>query len=136
MSDELRSVPTRGVRSPRRRILLVDDDTAHRRMAATMIESMGHEVLAVIGAEQAFDAVRNGRFDLILMDVQMPGIDGLEATERMVSEGLETPIVGFTAGVDSSRCLAAGMAGWLQKPVRLTTLSQAIDRFSVRTDRS
>jgi signal transduction histidine kinase/CheY-like chemotaxis protein len=119
---------------PCRRVLVVDDVAANRLVARVLLEGAGHRVdLAADGAE-AIDAVQRESFDLVLMDVQMPGMDGLEATRRI--RALEAacrrvPIIALTADAlreQIEECLAAGMDGHLAKPLDRAALLAAVSR--------
>jgi signal transduction histidine kinase/CheY-like chemotaxis protein len=119
-------------------ILIVEDNDINRRLAVTLLEKKGWRVSAVSDGAQAVEAVeavRNGGFDLVLMDVQMPVMDGLEATRRiraLAAPAGEIPIVGLTAHAmkeDQARCLAAGMDSYVPKPVNPPLLYAAIDEL-------
>ena len=112
-------------------VLLVEDNESNRRVVAMMLREIG---LAADEAEGGYDAIGRAaerRYDVILMDVQMPDLDGLEATRRIRSQERDhrATIVALTANVfesDEARCRAAGMDGYLQKPLTLDTLTAAI----------
>jgi signal transduction histidine kinase/ActR/RegA family two-component response regulator len=119
---------------PRRRVLVVDDVAPNRLVARILLEGAGHEVeLAADGAE-AVAAVQRGGFDLVLMDVHMPGVDGLEATRRIRAlEGAarRVPIIALTADAlpdQMERCHAAGMDGHLAKPLDRASLLAVVGR--------
>jgi hypothetical protein len=121
------------------RVLLVDDNEVNRRLAAIMLERAGHEVLPVTDGAQAVAAVAAETVDLVLMDVQMPVMDGLEATRRIRALAdparARVPIVAVTAGVmqgDDARCLAAGMDGHIGKPFDRARLLSAVERWGRR----
>jgi signal transduction histidine kinase/ActR/RegA family two-component response regulator len=112
----------------RRRVLVVDDLAPNRLVARILLESAGHEVgLASDGAE-AVAAVQAGGYDLVLMDIHMPGMDGIEATRRIRAQEGDGPrvrIVALTADTlpeQMHRCRAAGMDGYLLKPLDRATL--------------
>jgi CheY-like chemotaxis protein len=118
-----------------RRILLAEDNLINQEVISAMLKSRGHSVTMVADGASAVDIVESGTsFDLVLMDVQMPGVDGLHATaaiRRMErNERSSLPIVGLTANAmaeDVERCLAAGMNGHVAKPIDWPTLFAAID---------
>ncbi|MEQ1500879.1 MAG: PAS domain S-box protein [Myxococcota bacterium] len=118
--------------SRRGRVLVVEDDPVNQEVALGLLADAG---LTADLASDGLAAVRMAeaaRYDLILMDVQMPGIDGLEATRRIRRAGSGTPIVAMTAsafGEDRARCLAAGMNDHLAKPVDPATLYDTIGRW-------
>ncbi len=126
-----------------RKILLVDDNPINRKLAVRVLESMGHEVAQAIHGQEAVERLLVDSFDLVLMDMQMPVMDGFEATarirEREVACGLpRIPIVAMTAHAmaeDRRRCLAAGMDGHLSKPIVKQALRSAVATYArPRTD--
>ena len=105
------------------RILLVEDNPANQKLARYILQDRGHVVEVVDSGQEAVRATAQNAYDVILMDVQMPGMDGLEATvairNRENGDG-RVPIIAMTAHAmkdDRDRCLAAGMNGYLSKPV-------------------
>ena len=116
-------------------VLVVEDNEVNRRVATRMLEKRGHSVEAVADGEAAVAAVRAKRYDVVLMDVQMPRMSGLDATtairSREKEEGGHVPIVALTARAlkgDQEICLAAGMDAYVTKPLRAAELFAAIDR--------
>ncbi len=114
-------------------ILLAEDNPVNRKLAVLILERQGHRVTAAENGREALAALEQGSFDLILMDVQMPHMDGIEATmlirEREKRTGGHIPIVAMTAHAmegDRDKCLAAGMDGYIAKPIRLAELFAAI----------
>ena len=110
---------------PPRKILLAEDGKANQMMAVGLLTKWGHQVTIAEDGEAAIERWRDGTFDLILMDVQMPVLDGLEATQRIRELEQNTdqhiPIVAMTARAmtgDRERCLKAGMDDYVSKPVR------------------
>jgi PAS domain S-box-containing protein len=119
-----------------RRVLLAEDGLVNQKVAIILLERRGHVVTVANTGEEALDALAVERFDLILMDVQMPVMDGFEATaairEREKTIGGHIPIVAMTAHAmkgDRERCLAAGMDGYLSKPFRPNELFRAVEQF-------
>jgi PAS domain S-box-containing protein len=116
-----------------KRILLVEDNDVNRYAAAMMLEALGVGIDEAHDGEAAVRLAALGRYDLILMDVQMPRMDGLEATRRIRNSGgpnRTTPIVALTANAfveDVARCHAAGMDAHLAKPIRAATLRAAVN---------
>ena len=115
------------------RILLAEDNTVNQKVATRLLEREGHRVVVVGTGREAVAAVDRESFDVVLMDVQMPEMDGFEATfairARERFTGNRVPIVAMTAHAmsgDKERCLSAGMDGYLAKPVRRQDLLDAI----------
>lgn len=120
-----------------RHILVADDMEVNRQLASVILERQGHRVTLVENGRQAIEAFTDSNFDLILMDVQMPGMDGLEATRRIRSleakKGGRTPIVALTAyaaGDDKRKCLDAGMNGYLSKPFKPVELLALLGEYA------
>jgi len=113
-------------------VLLVEDNESNRRVVALMLAELGLEADEAGGGHEAVEQAARRHYDIILMDVQMPDLDGLEATRRIRAheQGHRATIVALTANVlesDEARCRAAGMDGYLQKPLSLDTLSAALN---------
>jgi len=124
--------PSRG----HHRILLVEDDDVSRLVAARLLERAGHAVTSAGNGLLALEALDRERYDAIVMDVQMPEMDGLETTAairaREVSTGNHIPIIALTAYAmtgDQERCLQAGMDAYVTKPVRAPALLATIERL-------
>ena len=115
-------------------ILLAEDNTVNQMVARKLLERHGHAVTVAGNGREVLDLVEARRFDLILMDVQMPELDGYEATRalraREAASGGRIPIIAMTAHAmkgDEERCLSAGMDGYVSKPIKPSTLLEAID---------
>lgn len=122
---------------PRLRVLLVEDNLINQRVAQLMLANLGHEVDTVVNGREAVDRVRHTSYDVVLMDVDMPVMDGLEATRLIVAHftHIQRPaIVALTASADRSTCLAAGMDRYLAKPVRMKVLSAMLDEVMALPD--
>jgi CheY-like chemotaxis protein/HPt (histidine-containing phosphotransfer) domain-containing protein len=136
---ELSPVIANGEQAPahrRLRILLAEDNHINQELAVRMLEKRGHSVVIAANGRQAVAAHQRGVFDLILMDVQMPEMNGFEATaairenEKATNERI--PIVAMTARAlkgDREECIASGMDGYVSKPMRAEALFQAIGRI-------
>ena len=118
------------------RILLAEDSIVNQKLAVALLEGEGHSVTLVTNGHEALEALEHALFDLVLMDVQMPDMDGLEATtvirDREKRTGKHLPIIAMTAHAlkgDRERCLDAGMDGYIAKPIRALDLFDAIDRL-------
>ena len=112
-------------------VLLVEDNESNRRVVSMMLRELGVRADEAAGGYDAIDRAAGRRYDVILMDVQMPDLDGLETTRRIRERERDhrATIVALTANVfesDEARCRAAGMDGYLQKPLTLDTLSAAL----------
>ncbi len=119
------------------RILLAEDHPVNQKLAVTILTKMGHSVTVVNNGAEAVNRWAEGAFDLIFMDLQMPDVDGLEATRRIREQerftGAHIPIIAMTAHAmrgDNERCLAGGMDGHLPKPISQRDVRQAILRHS------
>jgi CheY-like chemotaxis protein len=121
--------------SPRLRILVAEDNRVNQKVASRMLEHMGHRVDVVANGLEALAALRAMPYDLVLMDVQMPEMDGFEATRQIRDPGTgipnpKVPIIAMTAHAmkgDRERCLEAGMDGYVSKPVEPGALREAIE---------
>ena len=118
------------------RVLVAEDNPVNQRLATRLLEKRGHRVVVVTNGLEALAALDKESFDLILMDVQMPEMDGLEATaairEREKSAGIHRPVIALTADAmkgDRERCLAAGMDGYLAKPIRPQELDEVLETY-------
>jgi two-component system sensor histidine kinase/response regulator len=126
------------------RILLAEDNIVNRKVVLKMLQKLGYSADVVVDGKQALEALKEGDYDLALMDVQMPRMDGLQATEAFrklesehdqQSEGPRLPIIALTAHAmqgDRERCLEAGMDDYVSKPIRLDALKGALERWSPR----
>ncbi|HVW03090.1 MAG TPA: response regulator, partial [Planctomycetaceae bacterium] len=118
-------------------VLLAEDNLVNQRLATRLLEKQGHSVVIAADGEDAYRAFEREPFDLILMDVQMPRCDGLEATRRIRqrerSTGRHVPIIAMTAHAmkgDRERCLEAGMDGYVTKPIDPRELFNAIQKHA------
>jgi CheY-like chemotaxis protein/HPt (histidine-containing phosphotransfer) domain-containing protein len=117
------------------RVLLVEDNQVNQRVAVRLLERLGVRCDVASNGADAVDAVARQPYDLVLMDCQMPVLDGYEATRRIrTSEGESprTPVVALTAGAldgDRERCLAAGMDEYITKPIRIEELQRVLESF-------
>jgi PAS domain S-box-containing protein len=120
---------------PRLRFLVVEDNVVNRLVATRLIEKQNHTVSTAANGREALDVLEREGFDCVLMDVQMPVLDGFEATaairERDRNSGGHLPIIAMTAHAmagDLERCLAAGMDGYIAKPIQAKTLFATVER--------
>lgn len=112
-----------------KRVLVAEDNAVNQRLIERMLTRQGHSVRIVADGEQAVEAAAAERFDIILMDVQMPKMDGLEATKKIRERDAVIPIVAVTANAmtgDREKCLAAGMNDYLSKPIQMAELARVL----------
>jgi CheY-like chemotaxis protein len=121
------------------RVLLAEDNPVNQTLAMRILERLGHKVQVVNNGREALGRSQTEEFDLILMDVQMPEMDGLEATKAIrdaeAGTGKHVSIVAMTAHAmkgDREKCLGAGMDGYLSKPIRIEELKQAMSEVKTR----
>jgi two-component system, sensor histidine kinase and response regulator len=120
-------------------VLLAEDNLVNQRLVVRLLEKRGHRVVVAGTGLEALQALEKESFDLVLMDVQMPEMDGLEATavirEKEKSSGLHQPVVALTAHAmkgDREKCMAGGMDGYLSKPIRPQELDQLLEIYVAR----
>ena len=120
---------------PVHHVLLVEDNPTNQKLGTTLLERQGYQVMLAENGQEALDLLAAQQFDLVLMDMQMPVMDGLEATRRIRQQealsGGHTPIVAMTANVmsgDRERCIAAGMDGYISKPISASKVQEEIAR--------
>jgi signal transduction histidine kinase/DNA-binding response OmpR family regulator/ligand-binding sensor domain-containing protein len=126
------------------RILLAEDNAVNQRVAQRMLQKMGHDVVVAANGRAAVDEFTQNQFDLVLMDVQMPEMDGFQATAaiRVLERHLQrdgTPVVAMTAHAmsgDRENCLSFGMDDYLAKPIDAAALSAVIEKFCKAGKRS
>jgi PAS domain S-box-containing protein len=121
----------------RYRILLAEDNVTNQKVAIKILEKLGYRADAVANGKEAIEAMMRGRYDLVFMDVQMPEMDGLEATEKIrttesISGSSRVPIIAMTAHAmkgDRERCISHGMDDYIAKPVRPEALLDALETW-------
>jgi signal transduction histidine kinase/CheY-like chemotaxis protein len=120
-----------------RHILLVEDNSVNQMVGMTMLKKLGYRVDLAANGEEAIDALKKQPYDLVLMDIQMPGMDGHQATQAIrdplsgVSDHA-VPIIAMTANVlpgDREACLRSGMNDFISKPIRLAELSAMLEKW-------
>ncbi|WP_416896539.1 MAG: response regulator [Minwuia sp.] len=127
--------PAAEVSSGPLRILLAEDNEINQMLALALLGKHGHQVTAVVNGAEAIEAVKKDEFDLVLMDIHMPEVDGLEATRKIreINGGdLDLPIVALTANAmaeDKQMCLDAGMDDYLAKPINEAELNKALEHW-------
>ena len=118
-------------------ILLAEDNLVNQKLAATILKKMGHSVSVAVDGKEALSLWESGNFDVILMDVQMPNLDGFEATriirDKEKSTNSHIPILAMTAYAmkgDREKCLDAGMDGYLAKPINVREFQETLDEIA------
>jgi CheY-like chemotaxis protein len=135
-AEDDRITPRRAASAPSAggvRLLLAEDNPINAMLARTLLRREGAEVEHVENGEAALQALMHGAFDIVLMDVRMPGMGGLEATRALRARGVTTPVVALTANAfedDRRACLDAGMDDFLVKPLSLDALRIALARWT------
>lgn len=119
-------------------ILYVEDNSDNRNLIRRVLEAEGYSVVDAVNAGQAIEKLEKSRIDLILMDINMPDMDGYTLTTKI--KGIHVfssiPIIAVTANVmrgDREKSLEAGCDGYIQKPIDIDTLAQQIERFITRS---
>jgi signal transduction histidine kinase len=121
-----------------RRVLLAEDNPVNLQVAMAMLESLGLHVECAVSGREAVAMARAHDYDAILMDCQMPEMDGFEATRCLRGEGLHTPIIALTANAmagDRERCLEAGMNDYISKPFTLEQIAAIVRRWALAEPR-
>ncbi|MCX5905760.1 MAG: response regulator [Deltaproteobacteria bacterium] len=120
------------------RILLAEDNSVNRKVALAFLEKLGYQAEAVTNGREAIQALQKKHYDLVLMDLQMPEMDGYEATRHIREENVvlnpKIPIVALTAHAmkrDQEKCLKAGMNDYISKPIQLKVLGEVIERSTL-----
>jgi two-component system cell cycle response regulator DivK len=119
-------------------VLYVEDNPDNRILIRRVLEAEGYSVLEAINARQAMEVLEKAHIDLVLMDINMPDMDGYTLTAKIktIDQFSGIPIVAVTANVmrgDREKSLGAGCDGYIQKPIDIDTLSQQIERFILRS---
>jgi PAS domain S-box-containing protein len=118
------------------RLLIAEDNEVNQLVARRLLQSLGYaDITIVANGREAVQACRDGAFDLVIMDCQMPEMDGLQATRALRALGVKIPILALTASAtlgDRDQCLAAGMDDYLTKPIELPVLADKIERWLAR----
>jgi two-component system, sensor histidine kinase and response regulator len=122
-------------------VLVAEDNAVNQLLATRLLEKRGHRVVMTTNGREALEALAKNRFDLVLMDVQMPEVDGIQATrslrqkEKEKGDGFHQPVIALTAHAmkgDQERCLAAGMDGYLTKPILSQELDAILETYAAR----
>jgi two-component system sensor histidine kinase/response regulator len=118
-------------------VLVAEDNPVNQRLATAILKRRGHQVVLAANGHEAIERVRATKIDVVLMDVQMPGLNGFEATAALRAHeqagGSRLPIVALTAHAlsgDRERCLSAGMDDYVSKPLRADRLIAIVERVA------
>lgn len=122
------------------KILLVDDNPVNLDLATRLLEKKGHEIITARNGKEAVDRFLETPFDVILMDLEMPGISGIEAARQIrakekassIATPIYTPIIAMTAHdeeTEKTACLVVGMDGFITKPINIKSLHQTIQKI-------
>lgn len=142
VDNELPLLTRHVVSEARRRlkILIAEDNIVNQKVAARILEKRGHRISVANSGKEAVEAFESGTFDIVLMDVQMPGMDGFEATKRIREienkTGKHIPIAAMTAHSmkgDKERCLEAGMDSYISKPIQTKELFNVIEMLTSKS---
>lgn len=136
VSNSQRSNPMRKSPLTRLNVLVAEDSLLNQRFAVRLLEAAGHAVTLAANGLEALEALQHNDFDLVLMDVEMPEMDGITATQAIRAKekaGARVPIVAVTATGDPTACLDAGMDDWLPKPLSLSRLNQTLEKVIAKT---
>jgi two-component system, sensor histidine kinase and response regulator len=124
------------------RVLVAEDNAVNRKLASSILQRAGHNAILVVNGREAVEAVKGERFDVVLMDVQMPVMGGFEATRLIrdleADSGRRTPIIAVTAHAmkgDQEACFDAGMDGFVPKPIQSAKLIEMLDRLGTGSTR-
>jgi two-component system sensor histidine kinase/response regulator len=124
-------------------ILVAEDNAVNQTLVARLLEKRGHTVVSAQNGRKALEMLEKQNFDIVLMDIQMPEMDGFEATKRIREKetvsGAHQPIIALTAHAmkgDRERCLASGMDDYLNKPIRPDELDEILERYSALRSQS
>lgn len=115
------------------RILMAEDDLVNQKVALSMLKRLGYMADVAENGLEVLEALQKKPYDVVLMDVQMPKMDGLEATRRIRDSGLSTRIIAMTAHAmdgDRDECLQAGMDEYISKPIKMEELARTLESCS------
>jgi len=114
------------------KILVAEDNPSNQKLISILLQKMGHQVTLAEDGESAINKATVETFDLILMDMQMPNVNGYDAARQLREKGCKTPIIALTANAmlgDEEKCLQAGCDGYLAKPIDRTQLNEMISQY-------
>ncbi len=114
------------------KILVAEDNPSNQKLISILLQKMGHQVTLAEDGESAVNKATAETFDLILMDMQMPNVNGYDAARQLREKGCKTPIIALTANAmlgDEEKCLQAGCDGYLAKPIDRAQLNEMISQY-------
>lgn len=114
-------------------ILLAEDNPVNQKVAMSMLRRLGYRADVAANGLDVLQALERQHYDVVLMDVQMPEMDGLEATRRIRASGIDSRIIAMTAHAldeDREKCLSVGMDEYISKPIKIEELQEVLERFS------
>ncbi|NLK41341.1 MAG: response regulator [Planctomycetes bacterium] len=114
------------------KILVAEDNPSNQKLIGILLQKLGHQVTLAEDGQVAVDKATAETFDLILMDMQMPNVNGYDATRQLREKGCTTPIIALTANAmigDEEKCLQAGCNGYLTKPIERAKLNEAVAQY-------
>jgi CheY-like chemotaxis protein len=114
-----------------KKILIVEDNPTNGRLIELMLRQGGHTTTWVDNGEQAVESAKKEDFDLILMDIELPGMSGIESTKAIRAEGINIPVIALTADAQKEteeNCRKAAMNGFLTKPIRKRELKERVEK--------
>jgi len=114
------------------RILVAEDNPSNQKLISILLQKIGVEVTIAEDGQIAVDKALDGAYDLILMDMQMPNLNGYDASRQLRDKGCKTPIIAVTANAmmgDEEKCVEAGCDGYISKPIDRAKLSEVVARY-------
>lgn len=114
------------------RILVAEDNPSNQKLISILLQKIGVEVTIAEDGQIAVDKALEGAYDLILMDMQMPNLNGYDASRQLRNKGCTTPIIAVTANAmmgDEEKCVEAGCDGYISKPIDRAKLSEVVARY-------
>jgi CheY-like chemotaxis protein len=112
------------------RVLVAEDNLVHQKLALALLSKRGHSVVIAANGKEAVELLEGEDFDVVLMDIEMPIMDGIKATsvirKRESTHAKHTPVIAVSATADLHQCLAAGMDGWISKPLKADMIEAAV----------
>jgi CheY-like chemotaxis protein len=139
-AEEIQNLPESKNAPPSKKnqkILLAEDNPVNQQLMQVLLKKMGYEVALVDNGKLAVEAMEKDSYDIILMDIQMPEMNGLDATRSIRQKGFKTPVIAITANAlkgDREQCLEAGCDDYLPKPIDKYDLEEMIQKHTQMAD--